>query len=48
VLGILNAILLDLSINVGTNTYNIALTIGEKAAVIIAQDLEIQGVTESD
>src|SRR5882757_7617541 len=30
--------------NVGANTYNTALAIGEKAAVIIAQDLGIKGV----
>lgn len=42
--------LIDLSImpeNVGSNTYNTALAIGEKAAVIIAQDLGIFGVTET-
>jgi len=32
--------------NVGSNTYNTALAIGEKAAVIIAQDLGILGVPE--
>jgi alcohol oxidase len=32
--------------NVGSNTYNTAIAIGEKAAVIIAQDLGIEGVTE--
>ena len=40
----------DLSImpgNVGANTYNTAIAIGEKAAVLIAQDLGIQGVAES-
>jgi alcohol oxidase len=40
---------LDMSItpsNVGCNTYNTALAIGEKAAVIIAEDLGIEGVTE--
>jgi len=31
--------------NVGANTYNTALAIGEKAAVIIAEDLGIKGVT---
>lgn len=39
--------LLDCSIspaNVGANTYNTALAIGEKAAVIIAEDLGIKGV----
>ncbi|PFH48754.1 GMC oxidoreductase [Amanita thiersii Skay4041] len=30
--------------NVGANTYNTALAIGEKAAMIIAEDLEIKGV----
>jgi alcohol oxidase len=38
---------LDCSIppaNVGANTYNTALAIGEKAAVIIAEDLGIKGV----
>ena len=37
----------DLSIcpsNVGANTYSTALVIGEKAAVIIAEDLGIKGV----
>ena len=40
---------LDCSImpsNVGANTYNTAIAIGEKAAVIIAEDLGIKGVTE--
>ena len=31
--------------NVGANTYNTAIAIGEKAAVIIAEDLGIKGVT---
>jgi alcohol oxidase len=31
--------------NVGANTYNNAIAIGEKAAVIIAEDLGIKGVT---
>lgn len=31
--------------NVGANTYNTAIAIGEKAAVIIAEDLGITGVT---
>jgi alcohol oxidase len=38
----------DLSIapgNVGANTYNTAIAVGEKAAVIIAEDLGIHGVT---
>jgi len=30
--------------NVGANTYNTAIAIGEKAAVIIAEDLGIRGV----
>ena len=37
----------DLSIilpgNVGANTYNTAIAVGEKAAVIIAEDLGIKG-----
>jgi alcohol oxidase len=40
-------LLIDCSIapaNVGANTYNTALAIGEKAAVIIAEDLGIKGV----
>jgi alcohol oxidase len=38
----------DLSIapgNVGANTYNTAIAIGEKAAVIIAEDLGIKDAT---
>lgn len=38
---------LDCSIapgNVGANTYNTAIAIGEKAAVLIAAELEIQRV----
>jgi len=31
--------------NVGANTYNTAIAIGEKAAVIIAEDLGLKGVT---
>jgi alcohol oxidase len=31
--------------NVGANTYNTAIAIGEKAAVVIAEDLGIKGVT---
>ena len=31
--------------NVGANTYNTAIAIGEKAAVIIAEDLGIKGLT---
>jgi alcohol oxidase len=34
--------------NVGANTYNTIAAVGEKAAVIIAQDLGIKGVAESD
>jgi alcohol oxidase len=34
--------------NVSANTYNTAIAIGEKAAVIIAQELGIKGVAESD
>ena len=37
----------DLSIgpgNVGANTYSTALVIGEKAAIIIAEELGIKGV----
>jgi len=48
VYGVLNLKIADLSIapgNVGANTYNTALAIGEKAAVIIAEDLGIEGVT---
>lgn len=30
--------------NVGANTYNTAIAIGEKAAIIIAQDLGIYGI----
>jgi alcohol oxidase len=44
----LNPSFLDCSIapgNVGANTYNTAIAIGEKAAVIIAEDLGIKGVT---
>ena len=43
----LYAICADCSItpgNVGANTYNTAIAIGEKAAVIIAEDLGIGGV----
>ncbi|EKM78832.1 hypothetical protein AGABI1DRAFT_114408 [Agaricus bisporus var. burnettii JB137-S8] len=41
----------DMSIipgNVSANTYNTAIAIGEKAAVIIAQEFGIKGVAESD
>jgi alcohol oxidase len=33
---------------VGANTYNTVVVIAEKAAVILAQDLGLHGVTESD
>jgi len=49
VYGVQNLKVADISIfpeNVGSNTYNSAIAIGEKAAVIIAQDLGIKGVTE--
>ncbi|KAF8813022.1 alcohol oxidase [Phlegmacium glaucopus] len=48
VYGVQNLKIADCSItpdNVGANTYNTALAIGEKAAVIIAEDLGIKGVT---
>ncbi|KAF9450080.1 GMC oxidoreductase [Macrolepiota fuliginosa MF-IS2] len=51
VYGVENLKVADLSIipgNVSANTYNTVIAIGEKAAVIIAQDLGIKGVTESD
>ncbi|KAJ7876410.1 GMC oxidoreductase-domain-containing protein [Mycena leptocephala] len=47
VYGVKNLKIADLSIaplNVGANTYNTALIIGEKAAVIIADELGINGV----
>ncbi|KAJ7863554.1 GMC oxidoreductase-domain-containing protein [Mycena leptocephala] len=47
VYGVKNLKIADLSIaplNVGANTYNTALIIGEKAAVIIAEELGINGV----
>ncbi|KAG6919177.1 hypothetical protein DXG01_008475 [Tephrocybe rancida] len=50
VYGVQNLKVADVSItpsNVAANTYNTALAIGEKAAVIIAQDLGILGVTET-
>ncbi|KAF8075818.1 GMC oxidoreductase-domain-containing protein [Lyophyllum atratum] len=50
VYGVQNLKVADCSIapgNVGANTYNTALAIGEKAAVIIAQDLGIEGVSEA-
>jgi len=50
VYGVQNLKVADISIipeNVGSNTYNTAIAIGEKAAVIIAQDLGIKGVTET-
>ncbi|KAF9563187.1 alcohol oxidase [Agrocybe pediades] len=34
--------------NVGANTYNTAIAIGEKAAVIIAEELGIEGVTAGE
>jgi len=48
VYGVQNLKVADCSIgpaNVGANTYNNAIAIGEKAAVIIAEDLGIKGVT---
>jgi len=48
VYGVQNLKIADLSItpdNVGANTYNTAIAVGEKAAVIIAEDLGIKGVT---
>ncbi|KAK0204800.1 GMC oxidoreductase-domain-containing protein [Desarmillaria ectypa] len=47
VYGVQNLKVADMSIapsNVGANTYNTALIIGEKAAVIVAEDLGIKGV----
>ncbi|KAJ6624001.1 GMC oxidoreductase-domain-containing protein [Mycena sp. CBHHK59/15] len=47
VYGVQNLKVADLSIapsNVGSNTYNSALVVGEKAAMIIAEDLGIKGV----
>ncbi|KAJ6451870.1 GMC oxidoreductase-domain-containing protein [Mycena vitilis] len=47
VYGVNNLKVADMSIapsNVGANTYNTALIIGEKAAIIIAEELGIQGV----
>ncbi|KAJ7364301.1 GMC oxidoreductase-domain-containing protein [Mycena albidolilacea] len=47
VYGVKNLKVADLSIapsNVGSNTYNSALVVGEKAAVLIAEDLGIKGV----
>jgi alcohol oxidase len=47
VYGVRNLKVADLSIaplNVGANTYHTALLIGEKAAVIIAEELGISGV----
>ncbi|KAJ6512998.1 GMC oxidoreductase-domain-containing protein [Mycena sanguinolenta] len=47
VYGVQNLKVADLSIapsNVGSNTYNSALVVGEKAAVIIAEELGIKGV----
>ncbi|KAF9004051.1 GMC oxidoreductase-domain-containing protein [Cyathus striatus] len=48
VYGVRNLKVADCSItpgNVGANTYNTAIAIGEKSAVIIAEDLGIKGVT---
>jgi len=48
VYGVQNLKIADCSIspeNVGANTYNTAIAIGEKAAVIIAEDLGIKGVS---
>jgi len=45
------SVIVDLSIipeNVSANTYSTTVAIGEKAAILIAQDLGIKGVTESD
>ncbi|KAL0579313.1 hypothetical protein V5O48_002711 [Marasmius crinis-equi] len=50
VYGVENLKVADMSIapaNVGANTYNTALVIGEKAAVIIARELGIKGVSEA-
>lgn len=50
VYGVKNLKIADCSItpsNVAANTYNTAIAIGEKAAVIIAADLGIKGVTEA-
>lgn len=47
VFGVQNLKVADASIaplNVGANTANTALIIGEKAAIIIAEELGIQGV----
>lgn len=47
VYGVQNLKVADMSIapsNVGANTYNSALIIGEKAAIIIAEELGIKGV----
>ncbi len=47
VYGVRNLKVADMSIapsNVGSNTYNSALIIGEKAAIIIAEELGIKGV----
>jgi len=49
VYGVKNLKVADISIipeNVGSNTYNTAIAIGEKAAEIIAQDLGIENVTK--
>jgi len=47
VYGVKNLKVADLSVaptNVGANTYNTALVVGEKAALLIAEDLGIKGV----
>ncbi|KAJ6541049.1 GMC oxidoreductase-domain-containing protein [Mycena vulgaris] len=47
VYGVINLKVADMSVaplNVGANTYNTAVIIGEKAAMIIAEDLGIEGV----
>jgi alcohol oxidase len=45
--GVKNLKVADMSVaplNVGANTYNTAMIIGEKAALIIAEELGIEGV----
>ncbi|KJA25447.1 GMC oxidoreductase [Hypholoma sublateritium FD-334 SS-4] len=51
VYGVRNLKVADLSIlpsNVGANTYNTTLAIGEKAALIIAEELGIHGTTKAE
>ncbi|KAF5359173.1 hypothetical protein D9756_003510 [Leucocoprinus leucothites] len=51
VYGVENLKVADLSIipgNVSANTYSTTIAVGEKAAVLISQDLGIKGVAESD